>query len=52
VIDKVMAIGMGIGTLIPTIIAIAPAFSSASVAATLFGEKAAEAGVLANLAMW
>jgi type II secretory pathway pseudopilin PulG len=38
--------------LIPTIIAIAPAFSTAEVSARLFGVAATEAGTAASLAMW
>lgn len=50
--DKIMALVSGIGMLIPTILAIAPAFSTASVGATLFGTTATAAGTAASLAMW
>ena len=50
--DKIMALVSGIGMLIPAIMAIAPAFSTASVGAKLFGVTATEAGTAASLAMW
>lgn len=50
--DKIMSLVMGIGMLIPAIMAIAPAFSTASVGATLFGTTATAAGTAASLAMW
>lgn len=50
--EKIMALISGIGMLIPAIMAIAPAFSTASVGATLFGSTATAAGTAASLAMW
>lgn len=50
--DKVMAIVSGIGMLIPAVMGLAPAFSTAKVGAQLFGMEATKAGTAANLAMW
>lgn len=50
--DKIMSLVMGIGMLIPAIMAIAPAFSTAKVSAVLFGQAATASGVAASLAMW
>ena len=50
--DKILALVSGIGMLIPAIMAIAPAFSTAKVGATLFGAAATKAGIAANMAMW
>jgi predicted nucleic acid-binding Zn-ribbon protein len=50
--DKVAAVIGGITSLIPLVISLGPAFSTAKVGAKLFGMEATKAGTAANLAMW
>jgi hypothetical protein len=47
-----MAIVSGVGMLVPTVMALGPAFSIAKVEAVSFGKAAAASGVAASLAMW
>ena len=49
--DKIMALVSGVGMLIPAALAIAPAFSKASVSATLFGASATTSSAAAATAV-
>ena len=50
--DKIIALVSMIGTLVPTVQSLAPAFSKAKVSAVVFGQEATKAAGAANLAMW
>lgn len=50
--DKIIALVSMIGTLVPTVQSLAPAFSKAKVSAAVFGQEATKAAGAANLAMW
>ena len=50
--DTIMAIVSGVGMLVPTVMSLGPAFSTAKVGAVLFGQAATAAGTAASLAMW
>lgn len=50
--DKLLSLITGLGTLIPIIMGIAPAFSTATVGAKLFGKVVTETGAAAGVAMW
>ena len=50
--DKIIALVSMIGTLVPTVQSLAPAFSKAKVSAVVFGQEATKAAGAASLAMW
>lgn len=50
--DKIIALVSMLGTLVPTVQSLAPAFSKAKVSAVVFGQEATKAAGAANLAMW
>ena len=50
--DIIIALVSMIGTLVPTVQSLAPAFSKAKVSAVVFGQEATKAAGAANLAMW
>lgn len=50
--DKIIALVSMLGTLVPTVQSLAPAFSKAKVSAVVFGQEATKAAGAASLAMW